>query len=172
MEELFKNSLLGQLTELGLASGAGTEVEPGVEEGPNPLAIKVNGDIKDSPFFDNPIKESVKSSKRPENLDVEPSKKRLNDFDFDILQDSAIKKASDEFSGGNVFGKFLYKYFPKIYKSFLIKKALNKLNSLNKTTLELMSKKIPYGESDERYNALIEYLSSANTIHAKLLKKI
>ncbi len=188
MEELFKNSLLGQLQDLGLAQGTQTgamqgiisSIKTGTEEnftdGPNPLAIKVNGDIKDSPFVDNPIKKEEASAPKA-NIQKEPEvskdfKRRLNDFDFDILQDSAIKKASDEFSGGNVFGKFLYKYFPKIYKSFLIKKALNKLNSLNKTTLELMSKKIPYGESDERYNALIEYLSSANTIHAKLLKKI
>ena len=39
MEELFKNSLLGQLTELGL--------NPSVQDEPNPLAIKINGDIKD-----------------------------------------------------------------------------------------------------------------------------
>lgn len=170
MEELFKNSLLGQLKELGLGAQTGEIIDE-----PNPLAIKVNGDFKDSPFVDNPIVEKSlqDAAKVPAEADVSKDfKKRLNDFDFDILQDSAVKKASDEFSGSNIFGKFLYRYFPKLYKGFLIKKALNKLNTLNQTAAELVSKKIPYGESDERYNALIGYLSSANTIHAKLLKKI
>jgi len=162
MEELFKNSLMGHLKELGFNAE--------IQEEPNPLAIQVNGDIKDSPFADNPIKEAKKSE--GENIREEVSKKRLNDFDFDILRDSAVKKASDEFSGANALGKFLYRYFPKIYKSFLIKKALDKLNNLNQTASDLVSKKIPYGESDKRYDALSEYLSSANTIHAKLLKKI
>lgn len=171
MEELFKNSLLGQLQEMGFASD--------IEEEPNPLAIKVNGDIKDSPFIDNPILDEEKKSAKnlvketlKENIEQKTEKKRLNDFDFDILQDSAIKKASDKFSGSNVFGKFLYKYFPKLYKGFILKKGLKKLNMLNQTARDLLAKKIPYGESDERYNALIEYLSSANTIHAKLIKKI
>lgn len=184
MEDLFKNSLLGQLKELGFTANAPLEAEisaaSDMDDLPNPLAIKVNGDIKDSPFVDNPIKKTQKISdvamqNREENIDEDVSKdfkKRLNDFDFDILQDSAIKKAQDKFSGSSVFGKFLYKYFPKIYKGFLIKKALNKLNALNITAKELVSKNIPYGESDERYNALIEYLSSANAIHTKLLKKI
>lgn len=170
MEELFKNSLLGQLQEMGFASN--------VEEA-NPLAIKVNSDIKDSPFIDNPILDSANNSLKKtveenskENIEQKIEKRRLNDFDFDILQDSAIKKASDKFSGGNVFGKFLYKYFPKLYKGFLLKRGLKKLNLLNQTAKDLLSKKIPYGESDERYNALIEYLSSANTIHAKLIKRI
>ena len=177
MEELFKNSLLGQLKELGFGTqgspAAEISVVPDINEGANPLAIKVNADIKDSPFADNPIKkDETHTGSAVQRAEGETSKKRLNDFDFDILQDSAIKKAQDKFSGGNVFGKFLYKYFPKIYKGFLIKKALNKLNALNKSAKELVSKNIPYGESDERYDALIEYLSSANTIHAKLLKKI
>ncbi len=184
MEELFKNSLLGQLKELGFgtqgSAGAEISVVPDIENTPNPLAIKVNGDIKDSPFFDNPIKkEEIKpkepvlnSSENIENDTLKNSRKRLNDFDFDILQDSAVKKAQDKFRGSNVFGKFLFKYFPGLYKGFLLKKALKKLNVLNKSAKELLSKNIPYGESDERYSALIEYLSSANTIQAKLLKKI
>ncbi len=88
------------------------------------------------------------------------------------MQDSAVKKAQDEFSGSNVFGKILYKYFPNIYKGFLLKRSLNKLKTINQAAVELISKKIPYGESEERYNALINHITSANTIHARLVKKI
>ncbi len=186
MEELFKNSLMGQLNKLGLNtdgvknnSVVPDEVEDAVLSGPNPLLISVNEeDIKNSPFInsnmDNPLKETVDETTEEKVKDSfnEVSKKRLNDLDLNILQDSAVKKAQDEFSGGSVFGKILYKYFPEIYKGFLIKKALNKLKSINQTAVELISKKIPYGESDERYNALINYISSSNTIQAKLMKKI
>lgn len=169
MEELFKNSLLGQLTEFGIKTGTGFDP---LKDGANPLAINLNGaDINNSPFVDNPVKKEANKhavDKAAETI----VQKRLNDFDFDILQSSALKKAGEEFSGANAFGKFLHKYFPKIHKRFLMGKALSKLNGLNENVKELVSKKIPYGESNQRYEALIEYLSSANTIQAKLAKKI
>lgn len=164
MEELFKNSLLGQLKELGL--------NPNIEEEPNPLAIHVNGSIENSPFADNPIKKDSSNAEVEEPYNDEAAQKRLNDLDLNILQDSAIKKTQSEFSGANILGKLLYKYFPEIYKGYLLKRALKKLKSINQTAVDLISKKTPYGESDARYNALIEYLSNSNTIHAKLAKKI
>jgi len=196
MEELFKNSLMGELEKLGFdTKGNQTSSnvssfdiidETGVLDGVNPLAISVNEeDIKNSPFVNkalenntaqNPINEDIKENEPAkeglENFNDEAAQKRLNDLDLNILQDNALKKAGDEFSGGNILGRILYKYFPNIYKGYLMKKALNKLNAINKTAVELISKKIPYGESEERYDALTGYLSSANTIHAKLMKKI
>ncbi len=180
MEELFKNSLLGQLSEMGFdvenSSNMASVVQNDILDGPNPLSISIHGDIENSPFaeknknVDNPIKEKVEQT--GEIFNDEAAQKRLNDLDLNILQDDALKKAGDKFSGNNVLGKILYKYFPKIYKGFLIKKALNKLNALNQTAAELVSKKIPYGESEERYDELTGYISNANTIHAKLMKKI
>lgn len=180
MEELFKNSLLGQLSELGFdvenSSNSVSVAQDNVLDGPNPLSIGIHSNIENSPFamnnknVDNPIKEKVEQT--GEIFNDEVAQKRLNDLDLNILQDNALKKAGDEFSGNNILGKILYKYFPKIYKGFLIKKALNKLNALNQTAVELVSKKIPYGESEERYDELTGYISNANTIHAKLMKKI
>lgn len=175
MEELFKNPLMGQSDGISAKNGVYFDVPLDIQNTPNPLAINLNNaDIKNSPFAENPLK---KEDKKPEivkkPVESETSKKRLNDLDFNILQDSAVKKAQGEFSGNNAFSKFLYKYFPKIYKSILVRRGLNKLIALNETAGELINlKTIPYGESDERYNALIEYLSSANSIHAKLIKKI
>ncbi len=67
---------------------------------------------------------------------------------------------------------FIFKFCPILYKSFLVRHALNKLVMLNENTKELMQKKIPYGESEIRYNDFIAYLSCANVIHAKLTKKM
>lgn len=180
MEELFKNSLLGQLSKMGFdvenSSNTVSAVQNDILDEPNPLSISIHGDIENSPFaeknknVDNPIKEKVEQT--GEIFNDEAAQKRLNDLDLNILQDDAIKKAGDKFSGNNFFGKILYRYFPKIYKGFLIKKALNKLKGLNQTAADLVLKKIPYGESEERYDALSDYISNANTIHAKLMKKI
>lgn len=180
MEELFKNPLLGQRSDSGAVfetlDGVYFDMPEDIQNAPNPLAINLNGyDIKNSPFADNPIKNNKeeKEEKRENKKEDETPKKRLNDLDFNILQDSAVKKAQKEISSTSIFGKLLYRIFPKIYKGFLMKRALNKLRALNQTAKDLASSKtIPYGESDERYGALIEYLSSANTIHSRIMKKI
>ena len=54
----------------------------------------------------------------------------------------------------------------------MVRHALNKLVMLNESAKELMTKKIPYGESEIRYNDFTAYLSCANVIHAKLTKKM
>lgn len=186
MEDLFKNSLMGELVKLGF-DGKNVQNHPEVSslsdnilEGVNPLSISVNEeDIKNSPFaqkneatfgVENFIKKNVKEA--VENFNDEAAQKRLNDLDLNILQDSAFKKAGDDFSASNILGKILYKYFPNIYKGYLMKKALNKLKMINQTASALILKKIPYGESEERYDALSDYISNANTIHAKLMKRI
>lgn len=70
------------------------------------------------------------------------------------------------------FEKIVFKFCPLLHKSFLVRKALNKLVMLNESAKNLCSKQIPYGESEGRYNDFIAYLSCANVIHAKLTKKI
>lgn len=68
--------------------------------------------------------------------------------------------------------KIIFKICPMLHRNFLVRKALNKLVMLNENAKELMLKKIPYGESESRYNDFTTYLSCANVIHAKLTKKI
>jgi len=54
MEELFKNSLLGQLSEMGFdvenSSNMASVVQNDILDGPNPLSISIHGDIENSPF--------------------------------------------------------------------------------------------------------------------------
>lgn len=68
------------------------------------------------------------------------------------------------------------KVLPKISKKYnsgqTIKKALNKLETLNKNVDEIVTTQAPYGEADERYDKLSEYLNSANVIHYNISKTI
>lgn len=68
--------------------------------------------------------------------------------------------------------KIILKFCPLLHKSLMVRHALNKLVMLNESAKELMTKKIPYGESEIRYNDFTAYLSCANVIHAKLTKKM
>lgn len=65
---------------------------------------------------------------------------------------------------------------PKISKKFdsgkTIKTALNKLETLNKNVDELVTMQTPYGEADERYDMLGEYLNQANVIHFNISKTV
>ena len=64
------------------------------------------------------------------------------------------------------------KVLPKISKSFNsgqnIKVALSKLETLNKNVDELVTMQMPYGEADERYDRLTNYLNRANVIHFQI----
>ena len=68
------------------------------------------------------------------------------------------------------------KVLPKISKSYSsginIKTALNKLETLNKNVDELVTMQMPYGEADERYDMLSEYLNRANVIHFNISKTV
>ena len=68
------------------------------------------------------------------------------------------------------------KVLPKISKKFdsgqTIKTALNKLETLNKNVDELVTMQTPYGEADERYDMLGEYLNQANVIHFNISKTV
>lgn len=68
------------------------------------------------------------------------------------------------------------KILPKISKSFNsgqnIKAALSKLETLNKNVDELVTMQTPYGEADERYDRLTNYLNRANVIHFQISKTI
>ncbi|MCD8377266.1 MAG: hypothetical protein LUB59_00595 [Candidatus Gastranaerophilales bacterium] len=68
------------------------------------------------------------------------------------------------------------KFLPKVSKNFNsgknIKDALTKLETLNKNVDELVTMQTPYGEADERYDRLTNYLNRANVIHFQISKTI
>ena len=65
---------------------------------------------------------------------------------------------------------FLYKFFPKVYRAKLIKKAIAKMLELNLDAKSLLDKTIPYGEGESRYEDLVKYLNYANELQTKLKK--
>ena len=68
------------------------------------------------------------------------------------------------------------KILPKISKQYdsgrNIKLALGKLETLNKNVDELVTMQAPFGEADERYDMLTEYLNRANVIHYNISKTV
>lgn len=92
--------------------------------------------------------------------------KNMNKAFMDLVKKIRLKESVEKME------KIFFTIFPNLKKNFLVRKALNKLVKLNESVNNLCSKKIPYGESEGRYNDFIAYLSCANVIHAKLTKKI
>lgn len=76
----------------------------------------------------------------------------------------------------NAFEVVKAKVLPLISKKYNsgknIKAALNKLETLNKNVDELVTMQMPYGEADERYDMLSEYLNRANVIHFNISKTV
>lgn len=79
----------------------------------------------------------------------------------------AISKVSDFISS---------KILSKISKSFNnnqdVRTALTKLKTLNKNVDELINMQTPYGEADEWYDKLSDYLNTANVIHFQISKTV
>lgn len=107
-------------------------------------------------------------------------KKRLNDFDADILNKNIETKKKTSFGKinyvkcpnfekkTNLKTNFLYKLFPRLYKTKLVKEAVEKIKYLSEMSNELTSKQIPYGEQDERYKKLVDFLKYVNIVQADL----
>lgn len=68
------------------------------------------------------------------------------------------------------------KFLSKISKSFSsnqdVKTALAKLQTLNKNVDELINMQTPYGEADDWYDKLSDYLNTANVIHFQISKTV
>lgn len=81
--------------------------------------------------------------------------KKISDNCYKIISDNILSKISKNYNSGQN-----------------IKTALNKLEILNKNVDELVTMQMPYGEADERYDMLSEYLNRANVIHFNISKTI
>lgn len=68
--------------------------------------------------------------------------------------------------------KILAKLSKKINHSMKMKEALNNLSNINSNVDELVTLKIPYGETKRRYEELTAYLNRANMIHSKISQNI
>jgi hypothetical protein len=156
------------------------------------LHNKQNAPLNDEDFginFDNNIFnqkdfEKIVAQEDEKTCVVLQSQKRLNDFDANILRQSAFVQTPEKETSFKTPKEllaeekeklpvtFLHKFFPKVYQSCLIRRTVFKMNMLNKMATELGTKQIPYGEEDKRYDKLITYLNCTNTLNVRLKRKI
>lgn len=174
------NEQFNSLTESLIKSGI---IPRQVEQNDFESLYDLELDMSNSPF--------VLQGENLENKnDVKETKKRINNFDMDLLKgvssNSPIKTNIDSFriikrflnfkhnlakrGQLGLLENFLFIFFPRVYKAKLVKDAMAKFNELNIDTKTLLDKTIPYGESENRYQNLIKYLNYANEIQTKFKK--
>lgn len=78
-----------------------------------------------------------------------------------------LKKALD-YVNQNLFGKMSSKFGEKLH----IREALIKLENINKNVDSLVSMQTPYGESPEKYDQLLQYLNTANSIQYQISQMV
>ena len=149
---------------------------------------KIEQDNNNENFFESEYKKTQEDKKEP----LIKSKKRLNQYDLDLIENvqnttapenkknpcESIKRFLNfkqiKLDNGNAgfFEILFYKFFQKIYKAKLVKQAMTKFLELNIDAQNLLNKTIPYGENETRYEDLIKYLNYANELQTRLKKKI
>jgi len=68
--------------------------------------------------------------------------------------------------------KILAKISKKFNNNENMKEALGKLSNINSNVDELVTMKIPYGETARRYDKLTAYLNRANVIHSQISQNL
>ena len=119
-------------------------------------------DAVSSPLFYQPDIKQEENKINPEN------KKRINEYDLELIKGKNPKKITVEYSKKNALDFLLFKFFPKIYRARLVKKAMKRLLELNIDADNLFNKTIPYGENEIRYKELVEYLKYVSELQLKL----
>lgn len=190
MENSNYNSLTDKLIQNGIIQTTNELIEQKESENffeKMKSEIIPDEDVINSSFINSPIDDNI-DNKINDETKMRPSKKRINEYDLDLIRNidtkinsknhqtpfETVKRFVDfkqtKISNGNsnIFEAFLYKFFPKIYRAKLIKKAITKMLELNIDTTTLLNKTIPYGEGESRYEDLIKYLNCANELQTKL----
>lgn len=81
--------------------------------------------------------------------------------------ESDLKHKVKSFINGSVFEK----PFKPVLNFFKVKETLGRLNKINKSVDELVSMQVPFGENEQRYQALAKHLTRANYLQNKIEKE-
>ena len=118
-------------------------------------------------------------------LQYPESKKRLNQYDLELIGNKKVNvRQSINFRMsavlkilGCIFGfnsvnderidNFFEKFFPNVYRAKKLREHISRLAQYSKST----NKTIPYGEQEESYESLVNYLNCANVIGCEIRKK-
>ena len=79
-----------------------------------------------------------------------------------------IRKAIKNF----IKNSTILKKIKPLMRAIMVRDTLSRLNKINNSVDELVSMKVPFGEQDERYEALIMHLSRAGALHNKIKKEL
>lgn len=190
MENQKYNSLTDKLIQNGIIQTTNGQEEKESENFFEKMKSSIIPDENLNPsFINSPIDEKNENKTSDESKALQ-SKKRINEYDLDLIRniDTKIstknhqtpietikrfidfKQAKVHKGNSGIFEMFLYRFFPKIYRAKLIKKAITKMLELNIDTNTLLNKTIPYGEGESRYEDLIKYLNCANELQTRLKK--
>ena len=185
MENSKYNSLTDRLIQNGIIQ---TTNEQDVINKNENFFEKMHSEIITDDITSPPLEETKEENiKKEERL----PQRRINEYDLDLIKNLGnatkpnnlkgnintlkrflnFKQFSLNKGNSSFFEYILYKFFPKVYKAKLIKKAINKMLELNIDTKTLLDKTIPYGEGESRYEDLIKYLNCANELQTKLKKE-
>lgn len=132
--------------------------------------------IEPANFFEKP--EGLVSDDENSNIVIESQQQninnnpyasgRINGYDLNLIRKDTKNKNLKPRKKIGFFDSFLLKFFPKLYRAKLVKKAMKKFSDLNIDAALLFNKTIPYGESEIRYGDLIKYLTYANELQIEL----
>ena len=101
------------------------------------------------------------------NREYANSNKRIKTPTGEVINLPWVKKAQTFFSR-----KVLAKVSKKFNSIVFLGDSLEKLSAINKSVDALIEMKVPYGEKNDNYEKLTEYLYQANQIHSQIYKTL
>ena len=160
MENSSYSSLTDKLIQNGIISKPNKDMSNFFENTKTPDS----SDFNDNPSF------SSNNILIPDNI-YPDSRKRINEYDMNLLHTGKHSVDLNKIKSNNIYDSFLLRFFPKIYKAKLIKKAMKCMCNSDIDISSLFNKTIPYGENEIHYRELVKYLVLANELQSKLSQK-
>lgn len=147
------------------------------------LEYKIAGKQKELNDINAKIKNAELYGTQNEVLSLRMKKQRFEQELYELnRQHAASNKIKKSFTGENIELPVIRKIqtfvsrnvLAKVSKKFnsivFLGDSLEKLTDINKSVNELIEMNVPYGEKNENYEKLTEYLYRANKIHSQISK--
>ena len=111
--------------------------------------------------------EKLQSEYKSKGLDTKFTQGLINFFGMPANIENDLKQKIGNF----VKESGLAKPFKPVTNFFKIKETLARLDKINKSVDELVSMQVPFGENEQRYQALANHLTRANYLQNKIEKE-
>ncbi len=135
----------------------------------------INGKIKNAELYGTQTevlslrvrKQRIEQELSELNREQANSAQKIKTLSGEVIELPFIKKAQTFFSR-----KILAKVSKKFNSIVFLGDSLAKLSEINKSVDALIEMKVPYGEKNDNYEKLTEYLYQANQLHSKISKTL